>query len=40
MQTIGAVIANAEDFLKETIDLPVTIEMVRQDIHNEMHKGE
>ena len=40
MQTIGAVIANAEDFLRETIDLPVTIEMVRQDIHNEMHKGE
>lgn len=32
MQTIGAVIANAEDFIKEQIDLPVTIEMVREDI--------
>ena len=39
MKTIGAVIANAEDFINETIDLPVTIEMVRQDIRNEMHKG-
>ena len=29
MQTIGAVIANAEDFLCEQIDLPVTIDMVR-----------
>lgn len=32
MQTIGAVIATAEDFLKEQIDLPVTIEMVRADL--------
>ena len=35
MKTIGAVIANAEDFLKETIDLPVTIEAVRADIAKE-----
>ena len=35
MQTIGAVIANAEDFISETIDLPVTIEMVRADIAKE-----
>ena len=35
MKTIGAVIANAEDFLKETIDLPVTIETVRADIAKE-----
>ena len=40
MQTIGAVIANAEDFIQETIDLPVTIDLVRQDIDYEMHKGE
>ena len=32
MQTIGAVIANAEDFLCEQIDLPVTIDMVREDL--------
>lgn len=36
MQTIGAVIADAEDFIREQIDLPVTIEMVREDIR----KGE
>lgn len=35
MQTIGAVIANAEDFIREEIDLPVTIEMVRADIEKE-----
>lgn len=32
MQTIGAVIATAEDFLKEEIALPVTIEQVRAEI--------
>ena len=32
MQTIGAVVATAEDFLKERIHLPVTIDMVRNDI--------
>ena len=36
MRTIGAVIANAADFIAETIDLPVTIEAVREDIR----KGE
>ena len=35
MQTIGAVIANAEDFIAENIDLPVTIELVRADIAKE-----
>ena len=35
MQTIGAVIANAADFISETIDLPVTVEMVRADIAKE-----
>ncbi len=33
MKTIGAVIATAEDFLQESIDLPVTIEQVREDIY-------
>lgn len=36
METIGAVLADAEDFLHEQIDLPVTIDMVREDIY----KGE
>ena len=36
MQTIGAVIANAADFIDETIDLPVTIDMVRRDIAKEV----
>lgn len=36
MQTIGAVIAHAADFIAEEIDLPVTIETVREDIR----KGE
>lgn len=36
MQTIGAVITTAQEFIDEEIDLPVTIEMVREDIR----KGE
>ena len=32
MQSIGAVVATAEEFLKERIDLPVTIDMVRGDL--------
>lgn len=33
MASIGAVIATAEEFLQESISLPVTIEGVRQDIY-------
>ena len=36
MQSIGAVIATADDFIKEQIDLPVTVELVREDLN----KGE
>ncbi len=36
METIGAVIATAEDFVRERIDLPVTLELVQADIR----KGE
>ena len=32
MKTIGAVISTAEDFLQETVELPVTIEQVRLEI--------
>ncbi len=35
METIGAVIAKAQEFIAETIDLPVTIEMVRDCIRLE-----
>lgn len=33
MKTIGGVIASAEEFLQETIDLPVAIAQVREDIY-------
>ncbi|MBQ3009723.1 MAG: cysteine hydrolase [Oscillospiraceae bacterium] len=33
MQSIGAVIATADDFIKEQIDLPVTVAMVREDLN-------
>ena len=39
METIGAVIADSEAFLREIIDLPVTVEMVRAEIRKENEHG-